>query len=171
MNWLAHVFLSKPNLDFQLGNLLTDRLTLSELEGHTAEFQAGVKCHRAIDKFTDSHAVVNESKARLFPKYRHFSSVLVDVYYDYVLVKNWERFSDVPYRSFVDKFYADLATHNLELSDKGQTLLENIVVYDILGRYNHIEAVSKALERISMRLKRKKYLDFTDGATSLLRAL
>ena len=168
MNWLAHVFLSKPNLDFQLGNLLTDRLTLSELQGHTPDFQAGVKCHRAIDKFTDSHPVVTKSKARLFPKYRHFSSVLIDVYYDYILVKNWEQYTNTPYRAYVDQFYKNLESHNLDLSPKGQTLLENIVLYDILGRYDKIEAVTKALERISMRLKKKKYLDFTDGASSLM---
>ena len=69
MNWLAHVYLSNPQVEHRLGNLLTDTLRPHELEGYGDLFTAGVKCHYEIDRFTDSHELVKQSKARLFKKY------------------------------------------------------------------------------------------------------
>ncbi len=167
MNWLAHVFLSKPQLDFQLGNLLADRISSKELSSYSEGFAEGVKCHREIDRFTDTHPIVRQSKGRIFPKYKHFAAVLVDVYYDHLLVLNWDRYSDVPYKTFVQNFYDSIAPKTSSLSLQSQEMLHNIVKYNVIGHYDTIEGVALALKRLSYRMKRPDLIDITDGADSL----
>lgn len=167
MNWLAHVFLSKPELDFQLGNLLADRISAKELNRYSDGFAEGVKCHREIDRFTDSHPVVRQSKGLIFPKYKHFAAVLVDVYFDHLLVLNWDKYCDIPYRTFVQNFYDSIPEKAHSLSPQSQEMLHNIVRYNVIGHYDTIEGVALALKRLSYRLKRPDLIDITDGADSL----
>ena len=41
VNWLAHVFLSEPNVEFQLGNLLADVVRGEQREAMSADFVRG----------------------------------------------------------------------------------------------------------------------------------
>ncbi len=167
MNWLAHVFLSKQDLDFKLGNLLADRIKKSELQNYSKSFAAGVKCHMEIDRFTDTHRTVRVSKGRIFGKYKHFAAVLVDIYYDHLLVRNWSRYSDISYQQFVENFYASLPERAKDLSQEAQMMLHNIVKYNVIGHYDTLDGVTLALERLTYRMKRPDLIDITDGASSL----
>ncbi len=64
LNWLAHVFLSEPDVEFRLGNLLADIVRGEELRRMSAGFQRGVQKHKQIDAFTDSHPLVKRSRSR-----------------------------------------------------------------------------------------------------------
>ena len=50
--------------------------------------------HRAIDTYTDAHPIFRESTNRLNGKFHHYSGVIVDVFYDHFLPKNWNKYSD-----------------------------------------------------------------------------
>ena len=100
MNWLAHAFLSSADTDFRLGNLLADIVKGSDLDGMPPEFLAGVRCHRAIDSFTDSHPVPRRSRVRIAGEWGRFSGILIDVFYDHFLAVNWDRYADVPLPAF-----------------------------------------------------------------------
>jgi acyl carrier protein phosphodiesterase len=168
MNWLAHVFLSKPNIDHQLGNLLTDTLKPDQLEGYSESFSAGVKCHYEIDRFTDSHDIVRRSKARLFAKYRHFSAVLVDVYYDHLLANNWLQFTNIPYRQYITNFYSAIPECNISFREEATRFLDSVVKNDRLGIYDRIEGVSQAFCRISARRKNIGKIDIRSADRDLV---
>ena len=152
MNWLAHTLLSTPSVEFQLGNLLADlvrgddRLLVSE------EFLRGAACHKAIDAFTDSHDIVRRSRARVSDDYRRFSGVLMDVFYDYLLAKNWSRFCDRTLTEFTAQFYEAVRTTNATFPEPAQLTLDRIVTHDSLGSYRDIKGVERALHRISTYL-------------------
>src|SRR4051794_25859022 len=55
MNWLAHLFLSEPDTDFRLGNLLADSIARAERPSLPQNFQRGIHQHIKIDAFTDTH--------------------------------------------------------------------------------------------------------------------
>ena len=95
MNWLAHVFLSEPNVEFRLGNLLADLVRGDARAAVSAEFARGAEQHKRIDAYTDAHPIVRRSRARIRTEYRRFSGVLVDVFYDYFLANDWSRYSNV----------------------------------------------------------------------------
>ncbi len=115
MNWLAHVFLSEPDVEFRLGNLLADIVRGEELRRMSPAFQRGVDKHKQIDAFTDAHPVVKRSRARISTRFRRFSGVLVDVFYDHLLASDWDRYSPIVLDAFTARFYADIEARHIEL--------------------------------------------------------
>jgi acyl carrier protein phosphodiesterase len=152
VNWLAHVFLSEPDVQFRLGNLLADLVRGEDRVGMSQDFLRGAQCHKAIDSFTDAHPVVRRSRSRLGAEHRRFSGVFIDVFYDYFLATDWDRYSPVPLVQFTADFYADVATTQLRLPDPARATLDRIVKHDLLGQYRQIEGVERSLRRLSAYL-------------------
>lgn len=152
VNWLAHVFLSEPSVEFQLGNLLADVVRGPQREAMSPAFVRGAACHKAIDAFTDAHPIVKRSRARISSEHRRFSGVLVDVFYDYYLANNWQCYSPITLAAYTSAFYADVQAQPIELPPDARTMLDRIVRHDLLGSYARIEGVEHALRRISAYL-------------------
>ncbi|HKS55851.1 MAG TPA: ACP phosphodiesterase [Steroidobacteraceae bacterium] len=170
MNWLAHVFLSEPNTGFQLGNLLADVVRGPQREGMSAEFVRGAACHKAIDAFTDAHPVVKRSRARIGSEHRRFSGVLVDVFYDHYLARNWLRYSPIALDAYTARFYAGAKPHLGDLPPDARAMLDRIISRDLLGSYVRIDGVEHALRRISTYLNSrwKKQFALDRGVDDLL---
>ncbi|AMN47640.1 hypothetical protein ACG33_11120 [Steroidobacter denitrificans] len=156
MNWLAHVFLSPPaEIDFQLGNLLADLVRGDERRGMSAQFLRGVQCHKAIDRYTDAHPVVLRSRARIGGEYRRFSGVLVDIFYDHLLATRWGAYAAVPLNRFTADFYTAVQRRGMPLPEQAQLTLGHILHNDLLGSYQHLTGVERALARLSAYLSRR----------------
>lgn len=170
MNWLAHVFLSEPNVEFQLGNLLADVVRGPQRAAMSVNFLRGAACHKAIDAFTDAHPVVKRSRARVGSEQRRFSGVLIDVFYDYYLARNWERYSPIALDAYTAAFYASARAHVSELPPDARTMLERIIRHDLLGSYARVEGVERALSRISTYLNSRwrKQFALDHGVRDLL---
>lgn len=170
MNWLAHVFLSEPNVEFQLGNLLADVVRGPQREAMSAEFVRGAACHKAIDAFTDAHSVVRRSRARIGSEHRRFSGVLIDVFYDYYLARDWNRYSPIAFDAYIAAFYANVQAHVGELPPVARTMLERIIHHDLLGSYARVDGVERALRRISSYLESRWHKPFAldQGVRDLL---
>ncbi|MEO0796184.1 MAG: hypothetical protein AAFX93_13525 [Verrucomicrobiota bacterium] len=87
MNWLAHIFLSPPNIENQLGNLLADLLKGRTWDDMSEGMRAGIQLHQAIDSFTDSHPCWKNS-VRSLGDVGHLRGVVVDLAYDHMLSRN-----------------------------------------------------------------------------------
>jgi acyl carrier protein phosphodiesterase len=161
LNWLAHVFLSEPDVEFRLGNLLADIVRGEELRHMSANFQRGVQKHKQIDAFTDAHPLVKRSKARVGAGYRRFSGVLVDVFYDHLLATNWDKYSPIVLDAFTAKFYADIEARHIELPSSARVTLDRIIRHDLLGSYRRIEGVERSLRRLSAYLSARWEREFT----------
>lgn len=160
MNWLAHVFLSEPDVEFRLGNLLADVVRGQQRETMSVAFRRGAQCHHAIDKFTDAHEVVRRSRARVDKEHRRFSGVLVDVFYDYLLATRWNHYSPQSLDAFTAGFYADVRARGMALPEQGQAVLDRIVRHDLLGSYRAPAGVERSLRRISLMLASRWQREF-----------
>lgn len=160
MNWLAHVFLSEPDVEFRLGNLLADIVRGEELRRTSAGFQRGAQKHKQIDAFTDSHPLVKRSRARIGPEFRRFSGVLVDVFYDHLLATQWNAYSPIVLDAFTAKFYADIEASSIELPSSARVTLDRIIRHDLLGSYRRIEGVERSLRRVSAYLSSRWRREF-----------
>ncbi|HEX4606743.1 MAG TPA: ACP phosphodiesterase [Urbifossiella sp.] len=152
MNWLAHVFLSKPDIEFRLGNLLADLVRGRDRTGMSAGFLDGVLRHQAIDGFTDAHPVVHRSRGRIGGGYRHATGILVDVFYDHFLALGWDQYSAEPLDAFTTRLYADIRAHPLPLPAEARTAVERMLADDRLGSYRRLDGIETALRRVSLRL-------------------
>jgi acyl carrier protein phosphodiesterase len=170
LNWLAHVFLSEPDVEFRLGNLLADIVRGEELRRTSAGFQRGALKHKQIDAFTDSHPIVKRSRARVSREFRRFSGVLVDVFYDHLLATNWNAYSVIVLDAFTAKFYADIEASNIELPSSARVTLDRIIRHDLLGSYRRIEGVERSLRRVSAYLSSRWQREFEleRGVTDLI---
>jgi len=158
-------------VEFQLGNLLADVVRGPQRDTMSPAFVCGAACHKAIDAFTDAHPVVKRSRTRIGSEQRRFSGVLVDVFYDYYLASNWERYSPIALDAYTATFYASIQAHHLaELPPNARTLIERIVRHDLLGSYVRVEGVERALRRISTYLNSrwKKQFALEQGVRDLL---
>lgn len=63
--------------------MIADFIKNKERENFPLEIQEGIKLHRAIDTFTDSHPAVSEAKKIFSPLVRLYSGAFVDVAFDY----------------------------------------------------------------------------------------
>lgn len=160
MNWLAHVFLSEPDIEFRLGNLLADIVRGEELRRMSAGFQRGVQKHKQIDAFTDAHPLVKRSRARVSPEFRRFSGVLVDVFYDHLLATRWNDYSPIVLDAFTAKFYADIESSSIELPTSARVTLDRIIRHDLLGAYRGMEGVERSLRRLSAYLSSRWRREF-----------
>jgi acyl carrier protein phosphodiesterase len=170
VNWLAHVFLSEPNVEFQLGNLLADVVRGPQRDATSVNFRRGAACHKAIDAFTDAHPIVKRSRARIGSEHRRFSGVLIDVFYDYYLARNWERYSPIGLDAYTAAFYAAVQAHPIELPPDARVMLERIISHDLLGSYARLDGVERALRRISTYLNSRwrKQFALDQGVRDLL---
>ena len=154
MNWLAHVFLSEPNAACRIGNLLPDLAKPAELVGLADGFQRGIRLHRAIDAFTDQHPVFLRSVGRINPPLRRYGPILVDIFYDHFLSRDWADYADTELHDFVHAFYGTVHGFRSQLPPVIYHRLERIVRGDWLRSYGEIHGVVDALERLSRRLRR-----------------
>ena len=154
MNWLAHLNLSDSSPAARIGNLLPDILRGPELLLVPEEFAAGIRHHRAIDAYTDSHPVFRESTRRIDPPLRRYGAILVDVFYDHFLACNWSDYSSVSLEEFVGGFHASIDGFRDRLPEQAHVRLAGIRDEGLLLSYRKIDGIASALSRISQRLRR-----------------
>lgn len=152
MNFLAHVYLSGDDTQLMIGNFIADFVKGRNLgDRYNAEIMRGIELHRAIDEFTDQHDVVQNSKDRLRPKYRHYSGVIVDMYYDHFLAKNWEDFHYLPLDDFAQQFYGLLDEHKSLLPEGVQRMMPYMIRGNWFLNYAYKEGIHRALSGMSRR--------------------
>ena len=151
MNFLAHLYLSGDDKDLILGNFIADMVKGKQIEKFSPGIIRGIKMHRMIDEFTDSHKIVARSKTRLRSKYRHYSAVIVDMYYDHFLARNWKEYSDVSIDNFLNNAYNVLLRNYLLLPSKAQKILPYMISANWLVNYGDLERLQKNFEGLSRR--------------------
>ena len=153
MNFLAHLYLSKDNTNILIGNFIADGITGNKFSHFDKEIQKGIILHREIDTFTDTHLIVRQSKRRLHERYKHYKGVIIDIFYDHYLAKNWLQFSNTPLREYVDTVYNTLQDNFEILPEKTQHLLPYMIQYDWLYNYQFTEGIHQVLEGMNRRTK------------------
>jgi acyl carrier protein phosphodiesterase len=153
MNFLAHEYLSKHHKGIRVGNFLADFIRGNNLEEYSEEVQFGIELHRKIDEFTDSHELVHESKRMLHSRQGKYSSVLLDIYYDYFLAKNWSKFSDQPLMEFATSVYDDFWEMREVFPEKVVNFLPAMREQNWFYNYQFYWGIDKALQSIARRAK------------------
>jgi len=159
MNWLAHLFLSEANPACRIGNLLPDLVPAPALAGLPADFLRGVRQHRQIDSFTDRHAIVRRSIGRVPANFRRFGGILVDIFYDHFLSRDWLNYHLTPLPDFVDEFYSSFAHHRAEIPPEAYAHLERIRSGNFLCSYGEMGDLAEVLRRLGLRFRKPVALD------------
>lgn len=151
MNYLAHVLLSKNNIDYQLGNILADPLKGKRWPKASDEHYAGMRMHAAIDIFTDANATISLSKSRLRQK-GYLKGVVIDMLYDYYLSKHWDTFVTKDLYLFVNEFNQNAQFELDSLPSKASNFIDLITSNNVLGSYTDFSGLEQAYNHIDKRL-------------------
>ncbi len=160
MNFLAHIYLSGNNDLIKIGNFMADGIRGKHFDNFHPDIQKGIILHRNIDTFTDSHSVFRKSTKRLHPNYHHYSGIIVDIFYDHFLAKNWKNYSDEKLDDFATRFYQSLQQNYKLLTPKTQGILPYITQYNWLVNYQYVEGIQNTLTRMDARLKNQSNMRF-----------
>lgn len=159
MNFLAHLYLSCDTDPLMVGNFLADFINNRQVSALPAEVQEGVVLHRQIDSYTDTHPVVLQGTRRLYDRHSKYAPVIIDVFYDYLLAKNWERFHPRPLGTFTQAAYRVLEAHHAIMPPVIQRRLSLMIADDWLLRYGTREGMEFTFERMKHRVSRPEWLE------------
>jgi acyl carrier protein phosphodiesterase len=156
LNFLAHIYLSGENDDIKIGNFLGDfvkgRLNKITNSQYSQGVINGMALHREIDFFTDNHPIVRQSIDRLQPNYHKFSGIVVDMFYDHILAKNFHKYSDISLEKYAGNFYNLLEKRQSEIPKPMERMVKSMVTKNWLLGYKTYEGIEWALTGISKRL-------------------
>ncbi len=155
MNFLAHIYLSGSNELIQIGNFMADGIRGNDYLNYPSDVQKGIILHRAIDTFTDAHPVFRKSKHRLHEKYGHYSGVIIDIFYDHFLAKNWNNYSNQPLEKIATDFYENLRNHYDILTERTKGMMPYMIARNWLVSYASVEGLSMILFQMDHRTKNR----------------
>jgi acyl carrier protein phosphodiesterase len=161
MNFLAHIYLSGDNDLIKIGNFMADGIRGKHFETYPSEIQKGIKLHRFIDTYTDAHPVFRESTKRLHQNYHHYAGVIVDVFYDHFLAKNWSNYSSENLVDFTENFYQSLRDNYDFLSERTKGMMPYMIEYNWLVSYQTVEGISRILTQMDSRTKNESKMRFS----------
>ena len=152
MNYLAHALLSFNNESIIVGNFIADHIKMADAEKLPAFIKKGVVIHRKIDFYTDTHPLFIKSKRFFYDGFERYSGVLLDIYYDYLLAKNFEQFSDKGLRDFTTNIYSVLDNNRQHLPQSSIGFLNYVQDNDTFFEYSKLEGIELVLKHLSYRI-------------------
>ena len=161
MNFLAHIYLSGENDHIKIGNFIADGIHGKNFDAFPIDVQKGIRLHREIDSFTDFHPIFRQSKHRLHERYGHYSGVIMDIFYDHFLAKNFSNYSKVPLKDFSENFYKVLDANFSILTPRFQKILPILKEENWLLMYATIEGISHILYNMDRRTRLRSKMQFS----------
>lgn len=151
MNFLAHLYLSGDNEMVMVGNFIADHLRGHGWKQFPDGVQLGVRMHRFIDEFTDSHPVVEKSKALLRPGFKKYSPVICDIIYDHFLAAEWSSYSDIAIDDYSNYIYNMLHRNEQYLPERTKAMMVFMERDNWLKNYASLQGIDMALKGMSRR--------------------
>ncbi len=172
MNHLAHFFLAGQDPDLLVGGFLGDYVK-GRLRGERMHaIEAGIKLHRSIDAFTDSHSITRSSQRRFESRFRRVSGIMTDIIYDHFLAIHWKDYHHLELQAFSDTTFEVLLAGTEHFPDIAVRSCVRMHEANTLIHYRSEEFVDRSLIYLSRRLSRDNplsegYVQFVNNRKEL----
>jgi len=153
MNYLAHLSLSFKDEDLMLGNLVADFTRKVKFKDYQPRVQKGIELHHFIDDYTDSHSLVDEAKSIIRSQQGKFSGVVMDIYFDHLLAKDYRDWHQDSLSDFARDSYALFNRRKDELPQSTLHMLHYMEQGNWLYNYSSHQGLSRSLEGMSRRTR------------------
>lgn len=156
MNHLAHALLADPGgAEFALGSALGDFVHGRPDPTWQEARQAGLRFHRAIDGYTDSHPEVVAARNLFDPPLRRYAGIVLDVWFDHLLVRGWSRYGiDEPIADFSPRWLALLGAHAAELPPSLCAFVAWMHAHGLPLAYGEDATLDRVFHALARRLSR-----------------
>lgn len=155
MNHLAHALLADgADVEFALGSALGDFQRGPPPPAWPAARRRGLRFHRAVDRCTDTHPEVVAARRLFRPPYRRYAGILLDVWFDHLLVRAWNCYSEVPVTTFSARWLQLLDEHRHELPPGYRRFLAWMHAHGLPAAYGDQAVLVPVLQGLAGRLSR-----------------
>lgn len=152
MNYLAHAYLSNNNTDLLVGNFIADHIRGNQFNHLSEGIIEGIKLHRRIDAYTDQHPLFKSSKRIFYNGYEKYSGILVDIYFDHFLARDFDKHALIDLGEFSDKVYKVYRDNEKHLPESSSRFLSYVIKNNIYQSYGTKEGISQVLYHLSHRI-------------------
>lgn len=152
MNYLGHLYFSNNNTELMLSNLYGDFVKGSNLEAYTDSVQKGIRLHRAIDNFIDTHPEVLKLRRLLYSELPKISGIAVDLFFDHLLAKNWTNYHELPLTEFLEHFYSCKISSEVHYSLDFLRFIDAMRTHQWLNHYPSEYGLRKSCEGVSSKI-------------------
>lgn len=159
MNHLAHLFLAGDGAETLIGNLAGDFVKGPLGDRFTPGIREGIRQHRSIDAFTDSHPAVAAFRRVLIPEHGHYARVIADMFFDHFLACRFDEYAGESLDAFLARTFATIDRHQELLPGRLSVVYPHIRDGQWLQSYREVAAIRGALANISRRFTRKPRLE------------
>lgn len=159
MNFLGHFYLSGTSSELIVGNFIADFVKGKRYKDYPEGIARGIVMHRQIDSYTDTHLSFRASRKRLRPKYRHYAGVIVDMFYDHFLAKNWNQYSDISLDNYASSIYDVIESWWHILPSRSRMLFPYMRRGNWLVGYAQTEGIHRSLQGMARRTKFDSKMD------------
>jgi acyl carrier protein phosphodiesterase len=159
MNYLAHAYLSFGHEETMIGNFIADHIRLRQADHLPENIRRGISLHRKIDHFTDTHPLFIKSKRHFYEGFERYSGVLMDIYYDHVLARNFSKYSKVPLQEYTQNIYRILQDNSQFLPESSKRFLDYAIERNTFFEYSKIEGIELVLKHLSHRINHGIWLN------------
>lgn len=162
MNFLAHHWLAGADEDLQLGAWLGDFIKGSHQLGQfSIPVQQGIRLHRAIDSFVDSHELTLDLKSGFPAEYRRYSGIILDLMADHFLARDWSHRDPRPLVEVERSAFRLLQRHDAWLPLGLKQFIDYAKPRKLLSGYGRRAVIVESLAGVSRRLSRSNPLSET----------
>ena len=163
MNHLAHFFLAGDNSNLLIGSFLGD-FVKGRLKGERiTAVEDGIKLHRAVDAYTDKHAITRVSQRRFENRFRRVSGIMTDIIFDHFLAVHWQKYHPDDLQTFSDTTFAILLGNKEHLPNLAIKTCERMHCSNALLNYRDAKFIDRSFHYLSGRLRRDNPLDEAYG--------
>lgn len=158
MNYLAHLHIAEQCQSSMLGNLLGDFVKGDPTYQFPDNIVAGIRLHRFVDSYTDSHDIVKQAKQFFPEKQKRFAGIALDMYWDHCLASRWDEYHSLSLTDFCLKAEhitgLESEPEAVELPQSYLEMTNHMWKGRWMESYVNIENIAYALERMAVRRPR-----------------
>jgi len=154
------MYLSGDNPELMIGNFIGDYVKGSQYRDFPVKVARGILFHREIDEYTDTHPISKVGKARVRHRFRHYSGVAVDMFYDHFLAIDFNSYHPLQLNQFIEKNFNILQKNHHILPEKVQKFLPYMIRDNWIINYTTVEGIQRSLSGVSRRTPFKSNLEF-----------
>jgi acyl carrier protein phosphodiesterase len=153
MNYLAHAYLSFNYPEILVGNMISDFVKGKKQFDFSEDIQKGIRLHRSIDDFTDTHPSTKKAKTYLKPAAGLYAGAFVDVVYDHFLACDENEFTNESLLSFSLSVYETLLKYKTIFPEKFAGMFPYMKTQNWLYNYRTNSGIDKSFTGLAHRAK------------------
>jgi acyl carrier protein phosphodiesterase len=154
MNHLAHALLAGDEDLLIVGSLMGDFVHGRITQDMQPRLASGIRLHRAVDVFTDTHAEVGALRALFAPPFRRYAGILLDLWFDHLLARDFACWSTQPLEAFSARVQSLLRQHAAELPAEMRAFAAYMESNGLPAGYADSARIGRALIGVGRRLSR-----------------